>query len=137
MSKKQKTFMWLVAVLLLCAATIPAAIWVTHTQTAEVGNGRARCQRVDGRMHEVTIRNGAVTPAVTIADKCDRLAIINLDGRQRLMAFGPHDNHVSYDGVSEKLLSTGDRLEITLIRTGTFTFHDHEQEDVAGSFIVR
>ena len=117
-------------------ATIPLGIWVTHTATAMTGNTKARCESVAQPVHTVIVKNGIVSPAHTVAKQCDTLTIINEDDRIRLMAFGPHDNHISYDGISERALGPGQSLTVKLIRVGTFPFHDHEDSNVAGAFTV-
>jgi hypothetical protein len=137
MTKKSKSFLFTSLAFALMVVTVPAAIWVTHTQSAELGNGRARCERKSGTLHQAKIANGVVTPAHLDAKKCDQLIITNLDSQQRLIAFGRHDNHISYDGISEKLLSQNQSLRVTLISTGNYLFHDHENALVRGTFSVR
>jgi hypothetical protein len=134
--KKQKAIIVTIISVAICVATVPVAIWVTHTQSAELGNGRARCERKPGVVHKVTIQNDIVSPVHTDARECDTLTITNLDSRQRLLAFGQHDNHISYDGISEKLVDQNQNLTVTLIRTGTYSFHDHENDAVNGEFVV-
>jgi hypothetical protein len=136
MTKKTKSILFAVLAILLMVATVPAAIWVTHTQTAELGNSRARCGRKASVRHQITIQNGVVSPANINAKKCDALIITNLDSQQRLIAFGRHDNHISYDGVSEKLLDRGASLQVTMIRSGDYLFHDHNDALVRGTFNV-
>ena len=87
--------------------------------------------------HTVFIHNGEALPANTSATLCDTLTITNDDDRLRLMAFGAHDHHDPYDGVTEKVLSRGQSLTVTLDQTGTYEFHDHLQETVLGYFTVR
>jgi len=120
----------------LMVATVPAAIWVTHTQTAELANARARCQVGQHSVHYVVFENNKVTPEHTAAKLCDTLTITNKDPRLRLAAFGPHEHHISYDGVSEKVLNQGQNLTVTLIKAGNFTFHDHINDALRGSFTV-
>lgn len=131
-----KVILIAIGVLSLMAATIPAAIWVTHTQTARLGNAEARCSGGQHNVHGVTIQNGQPMPARTKARRCDILTVTNQDPRLRLIAFGPHERHISYDGISEKLLAQGQSLTITLISTGTYTFHDHLDDGAQGSFTV-
>jgi len=86
----------------------------------------------------VTILNNRVVPQHTSVHRCDVLTITNDDDRDRLLAFGPHDHHISYDGVSERLIGTGHSVTITLVKTGTYPFHDHQDADhVHGDFTVR
>lgn len=86
--------------------------------------------------HKVTIQNSKVSPAHIAAPKCDTLTIANLDDEARLMAFGPHDRHVPYDGVAERVLGKGQSFTVTLVQTGNFRFHDHEHDEVQGTFTV-
>ena len=137
LSKKARYFIAAAAGLLLMAASVPLAIWITHTSSAELGNSRSRCNRSDGTVHKIIIKNDTVLPSHTDAKKCDTLTIINLDDRQRLMAFGRHENHISYDGISERLVGKGQSLTVRLITTGTFLFHDHAQDGVNGDFTVQ
>jgi len=139
MLKLSKGWKWGLAVagsVVLMVAVIPAAIWITHTSSAELGNSRVRCARGRHSVHKVIVKNGRVNPIHTQAQKCDTLIITNMDDQQRLLAFGRHDNHISYDGVSEKLLDQGQSLTVTLIKPGTYLFHDHENPIVAGTFTV-
>lgn len=135
-NKKLKVTLVIVVAAGLMVATIPAAIWVTDTQTAKLGNARARCQTGQHATYMAVIRNGQVAPTRTVARKCDRLTITNQDNRVRLIAFGPHDRHISYDGVSERVLAQGQSLTVTLITSGTFIFHDHTDPAVQGVFTV-
>lgn len=136
LSKRWKARLITLVSIILMVATIPAAIWITHSASAELGNARARCERVEHAAHRVIIQNDKVLPAHVEAKKCDSLTIVNQDNQQRLIAFGRHDNHISYDGVSEKLLNQGQNLTVTLVRPGTYLFHDHEDPAVAGTFTV-
>jgi plastocyanin len=86
--------------------------------------------------HVAVIKNNKVTPAHITAPRCDTLTIVNEDGRGRLIAFGVHDNHVPYDGVAQRALSHGEQFTVTLVKTGDYLFHDHEEEEVGGTFTV-
>jgi hypothetical protein len=102
-------------------------------------DARSRDHRCDSNhiMHTVHIQHNHVTPLHTQAKLCESLKIVNLDSTERLMAFGLHDHHASYDGVTERLLSKNQSVQVTLNRTGTFEFHDHQDDNVAGEFTVR
>ena len=86
--------------------------------------------------HLVLIQGDAMVPEHTQALLCDTLTITNKDDALRLVAFGPHDDHQPYDGVTEKLLKRGQSLTITLNKTGTYQFHDHLQDVARGDFTV-
>lgn len=87
-------------------------------------------------MHAVTVHGNSVTPAHTTAKLCDTLTINNADDQIRLMAFGPHDHHQPYDGVTERTLAQNQSLTVVLNQAGTFTFHDHLDDAAAGTFTV-
>lgn len=70
------------------------------------------------------------------AKLCDRLTISNLDGQLRLLAFGEHEKHISYDGIVEKQLKNGQSFSIELNQLGKYGFHDHFQEEVQARFTV-
>ena len=89
-----------------------------------------------GPTHVVTIQNDAANPKHTDGKVCDVLTIINNDNKVRLMAFGPHEEHRAYDGVTEQELKQGQSLTITLNQAGTFEFHDHIGDIVQGDFTV-
>jgi len=89
-----------------------------------------------GVAHTVTIANGEVSPQHTDAALCDTLTILSKDNRIRLMAFGAHDDHQPYDGVGEKTLEQNQSFTVTLDQAGTFTFHDHLDDRVQGTFTV-
>lgn len=89
------------------------------------------------RRYVVTIQNDTVTPARTQASRCDKLMIVNRDSKTREIAFGVHDRHVAYGGVFERVLRKGESFTFELKQTGEYLFHDHFQDEVAGTFIVR
>lgn len=93
------------------------------------------CQR-HGVQHQVLIRDGQLSAVETDARLCDTLTITNEDSRLRLIAFGPHDHHLPYDGVVEKLLDQRQSLTITLDQAGRYSFHDHLEENIVGYFTV-
>jgi hypothetical protein len=121
---------------ILMVGTVPLAIWVTHTQSAQAANEQARCSSTMQPVHKVIIKYNQAVPSHTVALQCDTLEIINEDNGIKLMAFGPHEHHVSYDGVSERALGPAQNFTVKLIQAGTFTFHDHITDGAWGSFTV-
>lgn len=117
-------------------ATVPAAIWVTRTSTAQVENSRRRCEDKQQATHEMRFQNNVVKPASIQAKLCDTLIITNADDHTRLIAFGQHNKHISYNGVSETLLSKSESITLTLGHSGDYIFHDHHNESIKGAFSV-
>jgi hypothetical protein len=116
----------------LAVSCVALAVMVKPSDsTASACAGRAT-----GTLHQVTISQAKLSQAHTTAQLCDRLEITNQDSKSRLVAFGKHEHHVTYDGVEERLLKQGEHLTITLDQVGDFTFHDHFQDEVQGFFTV-
>lgn len=136
LNKKRKIILAVVVVFLLLAATIPAAIWVTRSQTAQLANDRDRCQTGQHAARHVAFESDQVVPASTNAKLCDSLTFTNRASQTILLAFGPHEHHISYDGISERLLEPGQNTTITLVKAGTYNFHDHIGDLLKGSFTV-
>jgi len=138
MSYKMKSSrLILIALCLIVAAGIGFAAY-KFSNNYLINDKRASANRCNGShgTHKVVILGNQVIPQHTEAKVCDKLVITNEDSAERLMAFGPHDHHISYDGVTERLLTQDQSLNVTLIQIGTFTFHDHADEQVIGSFTV-
>lgn len=93
--------------------------------------------RSTGLTHTVEIKNDRISPAQIDAKICDRLIIVNKDEKLRLMAFGVHDEHIYYSGITEKPLSKDQELAVTLEQRGAYLFHDHLQDEVTGQFSVQ
>lgn len=119
--------------IVLAAAMVFAAVKLTDHQTRRAVAGVCPA---GGGDHVVTVQNNTVVPDHVAAPRCDRLTIVNKDDVTRLMAFGPHDRHTAYDGVTERLLMKGQSLTVTLDQTGNFRFHDHLDDAVQGTFTV-
>lgn len=87
-------------------------------------------------MHKIIIKNGKVSNPQVTGERCDTLTITNEDTVTREIAFGPHEHHVSYDGVAERVLNQSQSFTITLDKTGSYHWHDHLHDEVEGYFTV-
>jgi hypothetical protein len=119
----------------LVAFTIWGAIWVSNIDKRKAAAQFPACTGAHA-VHKADIQNDKVVSAHISATRCDTLVITNLDERPRIIAFGQHDKHVAYDGVTERYLSPEGKFEVTLIQPGNFRFHDHDQDEVVGTFTV-
>lgn len=124
-----------VGVIALMIVTIFGAIWVSHIEGNKAAAAYPKCQGQHS-VHKVIIRDDKVLPQHTDGKRCDTLVITNLDDKDRIMAFGPHEDHVAYDGVSERYLSQNGTFKVTLVQPGNFRFHDHTDDVVQGTFTV-
>lgn len=125
----------LAVIALVAAASVGLANgYLTRRSSAQTA-ATVQCSAILNKL-QVIIKNNQVMPTDTQAQLCDSLTITNLDYRLREIAFGPHDNHVAYDGVLERLLNQGQSLTVTLNQAGSFTFHDHIDDRVVGFFDV-
>jgi cytochrome o ubiquinol oxidase subunit IV len=94
------------------------------------------CQGRAHSNHRVVVKNNLATPGHTDAHICDTFTITNEDSAERYIAFGEHDKHETYDGMSIKVLYKGSSLTVTLNELGTHKFHDHTEDAVHGDFTV-
>ncbi len=115
-------------------AVIGIVVWLTSLYFDQHADKQS-CH--PGQMnHKVVIQNDRASPSNTVGDRCDTLTITNLDDTQRLIAFGPHEDHVAYDGVKEQFLNKGESLTVTMVQTGNFRFHDHIHDEMQATFTV-
>ena len=104
---------------------------ITQVEGEETG----ACRRT-GVNHNVTIKNGLITPRHTQAKLCDTITFINQDKEVREMTFGVHPEHQSYGGIEEIRVYKGYNKTMTLNTAGQHLFHDHNNPATAGSFEV-
>ena len=86
--------------------------------------------------HSVDIKGGKVSSADITGKMCDTITFTNEDAVAREIAFGPHEHHVPYDGVAERVLNKNESFTITLDKTGRYHWHDHLHDEVEGYFTV-
>lgn len=99
------------------------------------GEETGACRGIHTR-HKVTIKDGAVSPPLTSANKCDTLTFINEDNMGLHIMFGTHPNHEIYGGEVAVTVNKGRPKTITLNELGAHRFHDHEHPEINGSFTV-
>ncbi|HEY8992407.1 MAG TPA: hypothetical protein VIM37_00995 [Candidatus Microsaccharimonas sp.] len=87
--------------------------------------------------HTIVVKDDKATPSTEVANRCDTLTVTNLDDESREMAFGVHDKHTAYDGITEEILTKGQSFTVTLVQTGSFKVHDHEHDEVQAVFQVK
>lgn len=133
-----KRFLQILGLIILLgflAAVIVVAVIHFGGQTNKKA-GVSACSPKGHIDHAVVIKNSEVLPEHTDATRCDTLTITSDDTVTRLMAFGQHDHHQAYDGVTEKILTKGQTMTVTLDQVGSFRFHDHLHDEVQGTFSV-
>lgn len=99
-------------------------------------NADGNCNGVHSESHMVMIMDSKVDNDHISGKLCDTMTITNMDNVSREIAFGPHEDHVPYDGVAERVLNKGQSLTITFNKTGSYHWHDHIHDEVEGFFTV-
>jgi FtsZ-interacting cell division protein ZipA len=135
LDKTMRIGLVVVGAVALMAGTIFGAIWVSHIESRKVAAAYPPCKG-NHTAHKAVIGNDKVLPQHTNAKRCDTLTITNLDDQDRIIAFGQHEHHTAYDGVTERYLNQNGTFSITLVQPGSFRFHDHENDAVQGTFTV-
>lgn len=122
LSKRSRAVLIVVASLLVMAATIPAAIWLTHTRSAETGHARLLCEQHNQSNHVTYLGHDAVMPAMLSARRCDTLRVINLDSQSVSVAIFSSGREFIYDGAASRTLAPQQQVTITLTSSGNYTF---------------
>jgi plastocyanin len=122
-------------IVLIAAAAIGA--FSIANSLSDSGKVSTKCQEGQHHHYDLVIKNDKFSPNSISATRCDTLTIKNLDNRGRLIAFGKHEAHTAYDGISERYLTKDESFSLTLDKTGSYIMHDHEEEEVKASFTVR
>lgn len=132
-----KLYILIFGALLLSAISITVALSLVHLSGHQKSNNAVEIVNCDslGESYFIYFEDNLVKPKELDAKTCDLITFINLD-KFRLIAFGKHNEHTSYNGIYEQPLKPGDSFSITLDKTGKFSYHDHYQEYVGGSFSV-
>lgn len=133
--KRGPTFL-LVTGLLIAGAAVFTLVNVASDKYLSDKTAESKCPS-NRPNHLVVISDDVVNPVPITAPRCDTLTIKNADNKDRLIGFGEHDEHQAYDGVAQRRLAQDESFTITLVKTGTYNFHDHYQDEAEGSFTVK
>jgi plastocyanin len=129
-----KTRTGLVMVGLLAIASV-GAFFIFSAANHFLSTDSSQCH-TPGINHRVNIQNDAFSVQKISGLLCDTLTITNIDDKIRNIAFGEHDDHQPYNGVTEKILQKNGSFTITFDKTGTFEVHDHLQNETQAFFTV-
>jgi plastocyanin len=123
---------------LLSIATVVLAAGIIGIATAvqQKSDDDANCTNSHGHHYEVVIQDSTVRPNQVSGQLCDTITFTNKDNEIRELAFGAHEDHVPYDGITERALRQDQSLTITLNKLGTYHFHDHDHDEISGDFTV-
>jgi len=127
---KSKLLIALVLVFGIGLGVSGVALMQNHSASADT------CNKPNAQSHQVMIMDGKVDTPKINAKLCDSITFTNMDNITREIAFGPHEDHVPYDRVAEKVLTEGQSFTITLNQAGSFHWHDHTHDEVEGYFTV-
>lgn len=133
-SPVKRVVAYVIGIAILTSATAYGALKLEDQ--LQSGTANATTCRQKGTNHVVTIAGSKVAPLHTSGKLCDTLTVKNADDILRFIAFGQHDEHQPYDGVSEKTVGKGQEFTITMNRTGDYKLHDHLHDEVQGTFSV-
>ncbi|MGZ6004526.1 MAG: hypothetical protein ACXWLH_00050 [Candidatus Saccharimonadales bacterium] len=102
----------------------------------ESGRLTGKCGNSPHTHYSLTVKSEAIMPDHLYAKLCDTMTVVNDSNKGRLMAFGPHEDHLPYDGITERYLNISEEFTVTLDQHGTFLIHDHNQPEVNALFTV-
>ena len=133
---KKSSFLWILGIIIV----VSGVVLLTLSLSVDYLGGKREktgvdCQQI-GAEHFVNIKDNKMEPENTNASLCNKLTITNQDDKLRRIAFGEHNKHIAYNGTIEKILRKDQSFSVVLNEAGTFTFHDHLQEETKGTFKV-
>ena len=139
MKSNSKNIVIILVGLTLVIATIVGTVfaskkYLTSRDTAK--ESTSDCRK-SGKSYEFVIENDVIVPSEIQVTICDSITVINRDNKQRLLAFGEHEDHGSYQGMSDLPLAKGQNVTFVAATKGTFLVHDHNQDEVSATFIVQ
>lgn len=88
------------------------------------------------RDYQIFINDNTASPGHIDAKLCDTIEFTNQGETGVLIAFGEHEDHVAYNGITERMLNKGESFTITADHTGEVKFHDHIHDKVTGDIVV-
>lgn len=95
------------------------------------------CPTTPPHVVRVDIAKNKFVPSTIVARRCDQLIITNLDNVAREPALGPHEHHIAYPGLTEKTLNEGQSNSFILYQTGSFLVHDHDDDTVVATLVIK
>lgn len=102
---------------------------------SEKKDSTEKCNTTNKKIY-AEISDNKINPPQIYGGFCDQLIVTNKDDKLRVLTFGEHDTHHSYDGVTQKALSKNQSLFVKLNQRGHFILHDHIEETVSTEFYV-
>lgn len=90
-----------------------------------------------GPTQVLSIQDNRFQPQTLTVERCDQVKIINLDNRVRDPALGEHDHHLAYPGFTEQELTQNESTTFTAGQSGTFRVHDHNDDTVEATLIIK
>lgn len=135
--KPIRIVLFVVAAMVVGGAVAGGVYMAAHSMLGSHKEATLNCNTRQAAEYIVTIKGDQLDINDIHAKPCDTLTIINADQKLRLMAFGVHDHHQTYAGLTEQTLRPNDRMTIRLTQRGSYTFHDHLSTDIDGRFTVQ
>ena len=97
----------------------------------------AHCHEQAPHSHTIMFGASGVTPARTIADRCDMIIVKNDLSEAIEPAIGSHPKHLAYPGFEERILQPGQTYSFRAAQAGEFTIHDHDDYTRSTTLVVR
>ena len=95
------------------------------------------CATAPAHKHTLNFTTSGVSPNTLVVNKCDEVTITNGTGEELIAAIGPHSHHTDYPGFTETPLRPGQTYSFRASQSGSFPIHDHDNESIAGTLIIK
>lgn len=106
-----------------------------HAHSVAVVRPDTACSHI-GQTQVIAVSAVALYPNNVTAHLCDQLIFHNATNGLIEIAMGPHDQHIAYPGLGDRVLGPGQEQKLLLVSKGTFTLHEHLRDRANGVLTV-
>lgn len=126
-----------VGALTLASHTFAHAITERHHEDDAHHVVSSECTGDPTKNYDLVFNETDVSSSSISLDKCDQVTVKNNAPELVEVAMGPHDHHTNVEGFEETALKNGEAYSFRLAQSGTYLIHDHDNEKLAATIVVR
>lgn len=106
-----------------------------HAHSVAVVGPDVACSHI-GQTRAIVVSTVAFSPKDVTAHLCDELIFHNATNGLVEVAMGPHDQHIAYPGLGQRVLGPGQEQKLLLVAKGSFDLHEHLRDRANGTLTV-
>ena len=127
------TLFYLIGIVTLGSHTVLHALGGNHY----AAESTSACAAGPTHKRTLNFTMSGVSPKTLVVNKCDEITIANGTSAELIAAIGPHSHHAHYPGFTETPLQPGQTYSFRASQSGSFPIHDHDNESLAGTLVIK